>query len=99
MDFSGLSAFPLTPLNGNNIDWPSFSTLVQKLADARVNAIGGLRVIASAAELIGEASADCLPSPLQTLSSEAREELKRILHETRLMMPLTIQQPIIQSEK
>jgi Dihydrodipicolinate synthase/N-acetylneuraminate lyase len=42
VDFSGLCAFPLTPLKGEQIDWASFERLVQRLVAANVNSIGVL---------------------------------------------------------
>jgi len=40
--FSGLSAFPLTPMNESGIDEASFARLVERLADASVDSIGAL---------------------------------------------------------
>lgn len=40
--FSGLAAFPLTPISDNRVDDPAFAALVRRLADARVDAIGAL---------------------------------------------------------
>jgi 4-hydroxy-tetrahydrodipicolinate synthase len=40
--FSGMSAFPLTPINESGIDEKAFSTLVTRLADAGVDSIGAL---------------------------------------------------------
>jgi 4-hydroxy-tetrahydrodipicolinate synthase len=40
--FSGMSAFPLTPINESGIDEKAFSTLVVRLADAGVDSIGAL---------------------------------------------------------
>ncbi|MRS14211.1 dihydrodipicolinate synthase family protein [Enterobacteriaceae bacterium RIT691] len=42
MDFSGLCAFPLTPVVHDDIDWASFRQLIDKLRLANVNAIGVL---------------------------------------------------------
>ncbi|SFS00009.1 4-hydroxy-tetrahydrodipicolinate synthase [Dyella sp. OK004] len=40
--FSGLSAFPLTPLNEVGIDEPTFVRLIERLASAGVDSIGAL---------------------------------------------------------
>lgn len=40
--FSGLSAFPLTPMNEDGIDTVAYAGLVQRLAAAGVDPIGGL---------------------------------------------------------
>lgn len=40
--FTGLSAFPLTPMNESSIDEASFIGLIQRLAEAKVNSIGVL---------------------------------------------------------
>jgi 4-hydroxy-tetrahydrodipicolinate synthase len=40
--FSGLSAFPLTPMNEDGVDDAAFSRLVQRLATAGVDSIGAL---------------------------------------------------------
>ena len=40
--FSGLSAFPLTPMRQGAVDEPAFAALVQRLARAGVDAIGAL---------------------------------------------------------
>ncbi|APX93771.1 dihydrodipicolinate synthase family protein [Halomonas sp. 1513] len=40
--FTGLSAFPLTPLNANGIDEPAFARLIERLVAARVDSIGAL---------------------------------------------------------
>ena len=45
---------------------------------------GSIRVVASAAARLGLASEDCLPSPLQTLSGQARTELAAVLAHTQL---------------
>jgi 4-hydroxy-tetrahydrodipicolinate synthase len=40
--FTGLSAFPLTPIAGDGIDEDAFALLVRRLADAGVDSIGAL---------------------------------------------------------
>ncbi|WP_288130432.1 dihydrodipicolinate synthase family protein [Microbulbifer sp.] len=40
--FSGLSAFPLTPMNESGIDEAAFVRLIERLADASVDSIGAL---------------------------------------------------------
>ena len=40
--FSGLSAFPLTPMNEDGVDEAAFAALVRRLAAARVDSIGAL---------------------------------------------------------
>jgi 4-hydroxy-tetrahydrodipicolinate synthase len=45
---------------------------------------GSLRVIATAAELLGHASAPCLPAPLKSLQGGARETLNELLDELGL---------------
>lgn len=45
---------------------------------------GSLRVIATAAELLGVAGAACLPAPLQTLQGEARHEVANVIEQLRL---------------
>lgn len=40
--FSGLSAFPLTPMNEGGIDTVAYASLVRRLADAGVDSIGAL---------------------------------------------------------
>ncbi|GHB14091.1 dihydrodipicolinate synthase family protein [Modicisalibacter luteus] len=40
--FSGLSAFPLTPMNESGIDEAAFAGLVERLAEASVDSIGAL---------------------------------------------------------
>ncbi|WP_025733345.1 dihydrodipicolinate synthase family protein [Carnimonas nigrificans] len=40
--FSGLSAFPLTPMSESGIDEAAFSTLMKRLVEARVDSIGVL---------------------------------------------------------
>ncbi len=42
MDFTGLSAFPLTPFNGFGVDEKSFINIMNRLTTARVNSIGVL---------------------------------------------------------
>ncbi|MBB1201541.1 dihydrodipicolinate synthase family protein [Enterobacteriaceae bacterium 89] len=42
MNFSGLCAFPLTPLSGEQIDWSSFVRILQRLVTAKVDSIGVL---------------------------------------------------------
>lgn len=42
MNFSGLCAFPLTPLHGESVDWPAFTRLIEKLTAAGVESIGVL---------------------------------------------------------
>ncbi|WP_039057985.1 dihydrodipicolinate synthase family protein [Enterobacter sp. Bisph1] len=45
---------------------------------------GSLRVIATAAELLGIAGASCLPAPLQTLTGEARRQVAEVVEQLRL---------------
>lgn len=45
---------------------------------------GSLRVIATAAELLGKVDSPCLPKPLSTLQGEAREKLAQILRDNAL---------------
>jgi 4-hydroxy-tetrahydrodipicolinate synthase len=52
--FSGLSAFPLTPVNENGIDEAGFGRLVARLADAKVDSIGALGSTGSYAYLTRE---------------------------------------------
>jgi len=52
--FSGLSAFPLTPMNEQGIDDAAFVPLVQRLADAGVDSIGALGSTGSYAYLTRE---------------------------------------------
>ncbi|RQV69635.1 dihydrodipicolinate synthase family protein [Burkholderia cenocepacia] len=52
--FSGLSAFPLTPINENGIDEKAFSNLVSRLANAEVDSIGALGSTGSYAYLTRE---------------------------------------------
>ena len=40
--FSGLSAFPLTPMNENGLDEVAFARLIERLSAAGVDAIGAL---------------------------------------------------------
>jgi len=40
--FSGLSAFPLTPMNADGVDQRSFANLVRRLVGANVDSIGAL---------------------------------------------------------
>lgn len=40
--FTGLSAFPLTPLHDDRLDEPAFAGLIERLADAGVDSIGAL---------------------------------------------------------
>ncbi|MFT8973242.1 dihydrodipicolinate synthase family protein [Zymomonas mobilis] len=40
MDFSGLSAFPITPINEEGVDQAAFEKILQRLVDAGVNSIG-----------------------------------------------------------
>ena len=40
--FSGLSAFPLTPMDETGIDEAAFTTLISRLASAGVDSIGAL---------------------------------------------------------
>ncbi|MGT2454010.1 dihydrodipicolinate synthase family protein [Cupriavidus basilensis] len=40
--FSGLSAFPLTPLGNNGVDEKSFAKIMERLASAKVDSIGAL---------------------------------------------------------
>lgn len=42
MEFTGLSAFPLTPLSGEEIDWHSFERIIGKLVAAKVDSLGVL---------------------------------------------------------
>ena len=39
--FTGLSSFVLTPMNEQRIDESSFTKLIQRLAEAKVDSIGG----------------------------------------------------------
>lgn len=52
--FAGLSAFPLTPLAGAEIDEKSFVSLIENLADAGVDSIGALGSTGSYAYLTRE---------------------------------------------
>jgi len=52
--FSGLSAFPLTPVNETKIDESAFSGLVSRLAEAGVDSIGALGSTGSYAYLTRE---------------------------------------------
>lgn len=45
---------------------------------------GSLRVIATAAELLGVVTAPCLPPPLQTLQGDARREVAGVIERLRL---------------
>ncbi|MDV5354535.1 dihydrodipicolinate synthase family protein [Enterobacter asburiae] len=45
---------------------------------------GSLRVIATAAELLGAVKAPCLPAPLQTLQGDARREVAQVIEQLRL---------------
>ncbi|QNQ18343.1 dihydrodipicolinate synthase family protein [Kosakonia sp. SMBL-WEM22] len=45
---------------------------------------GSLRVIATAAELLGVVKAPCLPAPLQTLQGDARREIAQVIEQLRL---------------
>ncbi|GAB3456185.1 dihydrodipicolinate synthase family protein [Massilia terrae] len=54
MKFSGLSAFPLTPMTEEGIDVSSFAVLVQRLAAAGVDSIGALGSTGSYAYLTRE---------------------------------------------
>lgn len=45
--FTGLSAFPLTPMNERGVDENAFTRLVQRLVTAKVDSIGALRSIGS----------------------------------------------------
>lgn len=45
---------------------------------------GSLRVIATAAELLGVVKAPCLPAPLQTLQGNARREVAQVIEQLRL---------------
>jgi len=45
---------------------------------------GSLRVIATAAELLGVVKAPCLPAPLQTLQGDARREVAQAIEQLRL---------------
>jgi len=45
---------------------------------------GSLRVIATAAELLGVVKARCLPAPLQTLQGDARREVAQVIEQLRL---------------
>lgn len=40
--FSGLSAFPLTPMNEDGIDEAAFARLIERLVAADVDSIGAL---------------------------------------------------------
>lgn len=42
MDFTGLSAFPLTPINDSGVDVKPFLNIINRLRDAQVNSIGVL---------------------------------------------------------
>jgi len=46
---------------------------------------GSLRVIATAAELLGVVKAPCLPAPLQTLQGDARREVAQVIEQLRLV--------------
>ncbi len=52
--FTGLSAFPLTPMNETEIDESAFSRMVSRLADAGVDSIGALGSTGSYAYLTRE---------------------------------------------
>lgn len=45
---------------------------------------GSMRVIATAAELLGVVKAPCLPAPLQTLQGDARREIAQVIEQLRL---------------
>ena len=52
--FTGLSAFPLTPLADDAIDEPAFIRLIERLAEAKVDSITALGSTGSYAYLSGE---------------------------------------------
>jgi len=60
------------------------STVLQPLWQLFTRYGGSLRVIATAAELLGLAGAACLPAPLQTLQGEARHEVANVIEQLRL---------------
>jgi len=45
---------------------------------------GGMRVMATAANILGYTEGNCLPEPLQLLSKEDREQLERLLNQWQL---------------
>jgi 4-hydroxy-tetrahydrodipicolinate synthase len=46
---------------------------------------GSLRVVAAAAEILGLASAPCLPLPLQSVTGDERQRLARVLGQLDLL--------------
>lgn len=72
MNFSGLCAFPLTPMNGETIDWSAFTRLIQKLVSAKVQSIGVL------------GSTGCYPY----FSLEERREILRVALEQAGEIPV-----------
>lgn len=60
------------------------SDALQPLWDLFKRYGGSLRVMATAAELLGLAGASCLPAPLRTLTGDARREVAEVIEQLRL---------------
>ncbi|WLI78201.1 dihydrodipicolinate synthase family protein [Kosakonia sp. H02] len=60
------------------------SDALQPLWDLFKRYGGSLRVIATAAELLGAVAAPCLPPPLQTLQGDARRDVAQVIEKLRL---------------
>ncbi len=73
--FTGLSAFPLTPMNENAIDEAAFIRLVERLAAAGASA---------ALPNVASIKVPSLPLPLKTLEGEDRQALAALLEELGL---------------
>ena len=71
--FTGLCAFPLTPLHQHDVDETAFARIVTRLADS-----------AAAATILGLCGEDCLPRPLLPLSPDAFREIAETLRSLNL---------------
>ncbi len=76
--FTGLSAFPMTPMNENAIDEVAFVRLVERLVTAGVDSIGALGSTGNYAY-----APPSLPLPLRTLEGQQRQALGALLEELK----------------
>jgi 4-hydroxy-tetrahydrodipicolinate synthase len=61
-----------------------YSTKLSDLWALFVQYKGGLRVMASAAAILGYTESECLPAPLQAMSREDKKTLEELIHRFEL---------------
>jgi len=111
--FQGLSAFPLTPVNNEEIDEASFERLLLRLVDARVDSIGVLgstgnymylsqaersRVVALAASLSGDIPVMAGIGAMRTRDVLVNAELAQRAGADALLLAPVSYQPLAENE-